>query len=151
MKTFLTTFSYFFNVNGLILFGITIVFVKALHELGHAYVATYYKCKVSSIGLAMLVFFPSYTDTTDAYKLTDHRKRLLINFAGMLTELHLALLATFVWAVSPEGVIKSASFFIATSSWISSLLINIAVYGFDGYYVLSDFLKAENLQPRSLL
>ena len=39
------------NLNGLILFGITIVFVKALHELGHAYVATYYKCKVSSIGL----------------------------------------------------------------------------------------------------
>ena len=150
-ETFLTTFSYFFNVNGLILFGITIVFVKALHELGHAYVATYYKCKVSSIGLAMLVFFPFlYTDTTDAYKLTDHRKRLLINFAGMLTELHLALLATFVWAVSPEGVIKSASFFIATSSWISSLLINISPFmRFDGYYVLSDFLKAENLQPRS--
>ena len=61
----------------------------------------------------MLVFFPFlYTDTTDAYKLTDHRKRLLINFAGMLTELHLALLATFVWAVSPEGVIKSASFLL---------------------------------------
>ena len=29
--------SYFYNFNGLILFGITIIFVKALHELGHAY------------------------------------------------------------------------------------------------------------------
>ena len=150
-EKFLSTFSYFYNINGLILFGITIVFVKALHELGHAYVATYYKCKVSSIGLAMLVFFPFlYTDTSDAWKLTDHRKRLLINFAGMLTELHLALIATFAWAVFPEGIMKSAAFFIATSSWISSLLINISPFmRFDGYYVLSDFLKAENLQPRS--
>ena len=137
-EKFLSTFSYFYNINGLILFGITIVFVKALHELGHAYVATYYKCKVSSIGLAMLVFFPFlYTDTSDAWKLTDHRKRLLINFAGMLTELHLALIATFAWAVFPEGIMKSAAFFIATSSWISSLLINISPFmRFDGYYVL---------------
>ncbi len=150
-EKFLATFSYFYNFNGLILFGITIIFVKALHELGHAYVATYYNCKVSSIGLAMLVFFPFlYTDTSDAWKLTDHRKRLLINFAGMLTELHLALIATFAWVVFPEGIVKSAAFFIATSSWISSLLINISPFmRFDGYYVLSDFLKAENLQPRS--
>ena len=150
-ETFLNTFSYFFNLNGLLFYILTIIFVKAFHELGHAYVATYYKCKVSSIGLAMLVFFPFlYTDTSDAWKLTDHRKRLLINFAGMLTELHIALIATFAWAVMPEGILKSASFFIATSSWISSLLINISPFmRFDGYYVLSDYLKAENLQPRS--
>ena len=60
-------------------------------------------CNVSAIGLAMLVFFPFlYTDTTDAWKLKDNRQRLLINFAGMLTELHLALIATFIWAIAPE-------------------------------------------------
>ena len=150
-ETFLNTFSYFFNLNGLIFYILTIIVIKALHELGHAYVATYYKCNVSSIGLAMLVFFPFlYTDTSDAWKLTDHRKRLLINFAGMLTELHIALIATFAWAIMPEGILKSAAFFVATSSWISSLLINISPFmRFDGYYVLSDYLKADNLQPRS--
>ena len=150
-EKFWNTFSYFFNLNGLMIFGFTIIFVKAIHELGHAYVAKNLGCKVSSIGLAMLVFFPFlYTDTTDAWKLRDHRQRLLINFAGMLTEIHLALIATFIWGISPEGLVKSASFFIATSSWISSLLINISPFmRFDGYYVLSDFLKADNLQPRS--
>ena len=150
-ESFLNTFSYFFNLNGFIIFGFTVVIVKALHELGHAYVAKNFGCNVSSIGLAMLVFFPFlYTDTTDAWKLTSHRKRLLINFAGMLTELHLALLATFIWSISPEGVLKSAAFFIATTSWISSLLINISPFmRFDGYYVLSDMLKADNLQPRA--
>ena len=150
-ETFVNTFSYFYNLNGFIIFGITIVIVKAFHELGHAYVAKNFGCNVSSIGLAMLVFFPFlYTDTTDAWKLTSYRKRLLINFAGMLTELHIALLATFIWSVSPEGVLKSAAFFLATTSWISSLLINISPFmRFDGYYVLSDMLKADNLQPRA--
>ena len=150
-EKFWNTFSYFYNINGLILFGITIVFVKALHELGHAYVAKNFGCNVSAIGLAMLVFFPFlYTDTTDAWKLKDNRQRLLINFAGMLTELHLALIATFIWAIAPEGIIQSAAFFIASASWVSSLLINISPFmRFDGYYVFSDFLKADNLQPRA--
>ena len=150
-EKFWNTFSYFYNFNGLILFGITIVFVKALHELGHAYVAKNFGCNVSAIGLAMLVFFPFlYTDTTDAWKLKDNRQRLLINFAGMLTELHLALIATFIWAIAPEGIIQSAAFFIASASWVSSLLINISPFmRFDGYYVFSDFLKADNLQPRA--
>ena len=91
-----------------------------------------------------------YTDTTDAWRLRNHKERLLINFAGILTELHLALIATFIWGILPEGGMKSVMFFIATTSWISSLLINVSPFmRFDGYYVFADWLKAENLQPRS--
>ena len=97
---------------------LTLVFVKCLHELGHAYIAKYYGCRVSAIGIAFLVFFPFlYTDTTDAWRLRNHKERLLINFAGVLTELHLALIATFVWGMLlPEGGLKSVAFFIATTS-----------------------------------
>ena len=150
-ENFTKTFLYFFSLKGLMLYFITLVFVKCLHELGHAYIAKYHGCKVSAIGIAFLVFFPFlYTDTTDAWRLRNHKDRLLINFAGILTELHLALIATFVWGVLPEGGLKSAAFFIATTSWISSIAINVSPFmRFDGYYVFSDWLKAENLQPRS--
>ena len=133
------------------LYLITLVFVKSLHELGHAFVSKYFGCRVSSIGIAFLVFFPFlYTDTSDAWRLRDHKDRLLINFAGILTELHLALISTFLWAILPDGGLKSVTFFIATTSWISSLAINVSPFmRFDGYYVFSDWLKAENLQPRS--
>ena len=142
---------YFFTFDGLLLYLVTLIFVKCLHELGHAFVAKHYGCRVSAIGIAFLVFFPFlYTDTADAWRLRNHKERLLINFAGILTELHLALIATFAWAILPDGGLKSVAFFIATTSWISSLVINVSPFmRFDGYYVFSDWLKAENLQPRS--
>ena len=150
-ENFTKTFLYFFSFKGLMIYFVTLVFVKCLHELGHAYIAKYHGCRVSAIGIAFLVFFPFlYTDTTDAWRLRNHKDRLLINFAGILTELHLALIATFVWGILPEGGLKSAAFFIATTSWISSIAINVSPFmRFDGYYVFSDWLKAENLQPRS--
>jgi len=150
-ENFLTTFMYFFSFKGLILYVITLIVVKTLHELGHAYVAKYYGCRVSSIGIAFLVFFPFlYTDATDAWRLRNHKERLSINFAGIFTELHLALIATFIWVIVPDGGIKSVAFFVATTSWISSLTINVSPFmRFDGYYIFSDWLKAENLQPRS--
>ena len=150
-ENFTKTFLYFFSFKGLMIYFVTLVFVKCLHELGHAYIAKYHGCRVSAIGIAFLVFFPFlYTYTTDAWRLRNHKDRLLINFAGILTELHLALIATFVWGILPEGGLKSAAFFIATTSWISSIAINVSPFmRFDGYYVFSDWLKAENLQPRS--
>ena len=150
-ESFVKTFMYFFTFNGLLLYLITLIFVKCLHELGHAFVAKHFGCRVSAIVIAFLVFFPFlYTDTTDAWRLRNHKERLLINFAGILTELHLALIATFAWAILPDGGLKSVAFFIATTSWISSLAINVSPFmRFDGYYVFADWLKAENLQPRS--
>ena len=150
-EVFINTFLYFFSFKGLMLYFLTLVFVKSLHELGHGYVSKYFGSRVSTIGIAFLVFFPFlYTDTTDAWRLRNHKERLLINFAGILTELHLALISTFLWAILPDGAFKSVAFFIATTSWISSLAINVSPFmRFDGYYVFSDWLKAENLQPRS--
>ena len=150
-SVFLTTFLYFFNWDGAFLYALTLVGVKAIHELGHAYSAKNYGCNVNSMGIAFLVFFPFlYTDNTNAWRLRSHKKRLKINFAGISTELHLALLATFFWGILEPGVLKSLAFFVATTSWISSLLINISPFmRFDGYYVFADYLKMDNLQPRA--
>ena len=150
-EQFLTTFTYFFSTEGFFYYLITLVFIKSLHELGHAYVAKHYGCQVPSIGIAFLVMFPFlYTDTSDAWRLRDHRERLFINFAGILTEFHIAILSIFLWAVLPEGVLKSAAYFLVTTSLISSITINVSPFmRFDGYYIFSDWLKVENLHPRS--
>lgn len=150
-EDFSTTFMYLFSKEGMIYYILSLIFVKSLHELGHAFTAKRYGCKIPSMGVAFLVMFPVlYTDTTNSYAIKSKYKRLRIVLAGMKVELYLALIATFLWSFIPDGALRSIVFIIATTSWITSLLINISPFmRFDGYYALSDWTNTKNLQPRS--
>ena len=150
-ENFISTFMYLFSKEGFFYYFLSLVFVKSLHELGHAFTAKRLGCKVPTMGVAFLVLFPVlYTDTTNAWKLKSKYQRLKIVVAGIKVELYLALIATFLWSFAPEGILKSILFIIATTSWISSVLINISPFlRFDGYYALSDMTDSKNLQPRS--
>ena len=141
----------FFSVSGVLLYGITIIVVKTLHELGHAFTAKRYGCKVPTMGIAFLVLFPmAYTDVNDVWKLTDRKQRLWVGAAGIITELGMAVWATLAWALLPEGGLKDASFLVASTTWISTLLINASPFmRFDGYFLLMDALGIPNLHQRS--
>ncbi len=145
---FTSTFDYIFNFENMLMFGVCICAIKVLHELAHAYMAKHVGCHVSTIGIAFLVLWPvMYTDTTDVWKLKHKKQKLLIASAGMITELILAIIATFLWNFSPEGPIKTILFFIASISWLSSLLINLnPLLKFDGYYFFADLVNVDNLQ-----
>lgn len=148
---FVSTFMGFANWQGVVWMAVTLCLTKILHEMGHAYSASRYGCRVPSMGVAFLVMYPVlYTDTSDAWRLTSREKRLRIGAAGIRVELAIALLATFFWHVIPPGPLQSAVFLMATTSWIATLLINLSPFmRFDGYYLLSDFLGIANLQNRS--
>lgn len=150
-ENFISTFMYLFSKEGFFYYFLSLVFVKSMHELGHAFTAKRLGCKVPTMGVAFLVLFPVlYTDTTSAWKLKSKYQRLQIVLGGIKVELYLALIATFLWSFAPIGIFKSILFIIATTSWISSLLINISPFlRFDGYYILSDITDSKNLQPRS--
>jgi len=152
-EVFTHTFQNMLNTSSILYYIIALVLVKSAHELGHALVAKRYGCRVSSMGVAFLLMTPIlYTDTTDAWRLRSRFQRLSIVTAGVRVEIYIACLATFLWGIVPDGSLRNMLFFVATTSWISSLLINISPFmRFDGYYALSDFLGMENLQPRSFL
>lgn len=148
---FSQTFVHFFSWDGLLWYGLALLFVKSLHELGHAFTARRLGCRVTSMGMALMVGMPVlYTDTSDAWRLRRNRDRLQIVTAGLRTELYVAALATLAWAFLPGGPWRSAAFFLATTSWVSSVAINLSPFmRFDGYFALSDAWGIENLQPRS--
>ncbi len=148
---FLHTFSHFFSFQGLLYYGIALIFVKCLHELGHGYAATRYGCRVSTMGVALIVLFPVlFTDTTDTWKLNSRKQRMIVSAAGVAVELSLAALATLLWVFLDDGPMRSAAFFIATSSWIMSIAINMnPLMRFDAYHFLTDALGVQNLQARS--
>ena len=148
---FTHTFSHFFSLQGLFFYAAALVFVKCLHELGHGYAATRYGCRITSMGVAFIVLFPVlFTDTTDSWRLTSKRQRLIISGAGVAVELSIAAIATLLWAFLEDGPLRSAAFFVATTSWTMSLLVNLNPFmRFDAYHFLSDALGVQNLQARS--
>ncbi len=148
---FLASFLYFFSWDGVIAYAFGLSAVKVIHELGHAYTATRYGCRVPTMGVSFLVMFPVlYTDTTSAWRLRSRKQRLAIDCAGVTAELMVATLATLAWVMVPDGGLRSTLFVLATSSWVMSLAINLNPFmRFDGYYVLADALGVSNLQPRA--
>ncbi len=148
---FLHTFQHFFSAEGAVAFAVTLSLVKVAHELGHAYVAKSFGCRIPTMGVALLVMLPVlYTDVNDTWRLTSRRQRLAVGIAGVAAELGLAFIATFLWSFLPDGTLRSAAFLVATTTWVTTLAINLSPFmRFDGYYLLSDWLGVSNLQDRA--
>jgi putative peptide zinc metalloprotease protein len=149
--TFTATILHFFTPRGFALYLLCLAVVKVFHELGHAYTATRYGCRVPTIGIAMIIMVPMlYSDTSDAWRLTSRRQRAAIGAAGMVVECSLAAVALFAWNFLDDGVLRSLVFIMATTSLLMGVAINVSPFlRFDGYYVLSDLLGMPNLHDRA--
>jgi putative peptide zinc metalloprotease protein len=148
---FLGTFVDFFTVQGVVGFALTLACLKVVHELGHAYTAKRYGCRVPTMGVALLVLFPVlYSDVNEAWKLRSRQQRLAIGLAGVAAELACAAVALLAWALLPNGPARSVAFLVATSTWLTTVLLNFSPFmRYDGYYVLSDWLEMPNLHQRA--
>ncbi|MEI7238836.1 HlyD family efflux transporter periplasmic adaptor subunit [Pectobacterium brasiliense] len=146
-----SSFPHLFSLEGMMAFGCTLIFAKFIHELGHAYMAKKVGCRVQSMGVAFIVMFPMlYTDVSDAWRVGDHRARVLIGAGGILAELLLATLALLAWSLLPEGPLHSAAFLLSSATWVTTLIINVnPLMRFDGYFILSDAWRIDNLQGRA--
>ncbi len=150
-ERFASTLVDFFSWQGLIAYAVTLTFVKFLHELGHGFTAKRYGCKVPVMGVAFLVMFPvAYTDVNDAWKLDNAKRRMAIDAAGIVTELVVAVWSTLAWAMLPDGALRHGAFLLATTTWVSTVVINASPFmRFDGYFLLMDALDMPNLHQRA--
>ncbi len=139
-----------FSLQGAALVGLALASAKVVHEIGHGVMAKRMGCRVPAMGVAFLVLWPVlWTDTTDAWRLTDRRRRLAIDAAGMLAETTLAIFASLAWSVLPDGALRTGMFLLSSSTWLLTIAINVnPLMRFDGYFLLSDWLEVPNLQDR---
>jgi putative peptide zinc metalloprotease protein len=151
LPKFKSQYLFFFNLENLIYLWVTLGFTKFFHEFGHAYTAKSYGLRVPQMGVAFLIFFPClYCNTTDAWRLADRKQRMAIGMAGIAADFALAVIATYIWHFSKPGIINSLSFYLVGIALISTVFFNANPYvRFDGYYVLSDYLRIPNLMMKS--
>ena len=135
---------------GLVKYFLAVILLKVLHEAAHSIAAMHFRCRVRGIGLGFMLFYPRlYTDTTDSW-LLPRRSRLLIDAAGIITEVIIGGIAALLWSNLQPGSLKSTMFYIFTVSTLSTLLVNGNPFiRYDGYYILCDLLNMENLMQRS--
>ncbi len=148
---FVASFSSTLNLQGAAAFALTIIILKIFHELGHGLVARHYRCRVPVMGVAFMVMTPMlFTEVSDAWKLPNRSHRMRIAAAGVAVEIAIASLALFAWAFMPDGTSRNAAFFVATSAWMLSVLVNVSPFmRFDGYHILGDLLGMYNHGPRA--
>ncbi|MBV8658879.1 MAG: biotin/lipoyl-binding protein [Burkholderiales bacterium] len=150
-ETFTHTFSTWHGLSGVLGIGLALSLAKVIHELGHAFTARRFGCRVPTMGVALLVMWPVlYTDTNEVWKLASRTQRLKVGAAGILAELALAACATLLWNFLSPGPLQAGVFMLATTTWIATLAVNASPFmRFDGYFLLADWLDMPNLHDRA--
>lgn len=125
--------------------------VKALHELGHAYVVKAGGGRVHEMGVMFLVLLPMpYVDASAASAFRSRGQRIAVGAAGMLVETFVAALAMYLWALVQPGDLRAVLYSVMVVAGISTVLFNgNPLLRYDGYYILSDLLAIPNLGARA--
>ena len=127
------------------------VFIKTIHEFGHAFFCRKFGGEVHVMGVMLMIFTPvPYVDATSSWSFRSRGQRLLVGAAGMIVELFFAALLTFVWANTGQGTLHSLAYNMMFIASVSTVVFNAnPLLRFDGYYMLSDLLEIPNLAQRA--
>jgi putative peptide zinc metalloprotease protein len=139
-------------VNLILLYGV-FVFVKFIHELGHAFSCRRFGGECHELGIMFLVFIPTpYVDASTAWAFPNKWHRIFVGAAGMIVELFFASLMSFVWMSTGDinSVVAQLAFNAMLIASVTTLVFNAnPLLRYDGYYILSDFLEIPNLRQKS--
>ena len=133
-----------------LLYG-ALVLIKTIHEFGHAFFCKKFGGEVHVMGILLMIFTPiPYVDASSSWGFRRRWQRALVGAGGMIAELFVAALATFVWAYTGGGAVHSLAYNVMFIASVSTLAFNAnPLLRFDGYYILSDLLEIPNLSQQA--
>ena len=139
-------------INLLLLYAV-FVFVKLIHELGHAFACRRFGGECHELGIMFLVFIPTpYVDASTAWSFPNKWHRIFVGAAGMIVELFFASIAAFIWIMAGDihSVPAQLAFNAMLIASVTTIVFNAnPLLRYDGYYILSDYLEIPNLRQKS--
>ncbi len=125
-----------------------IIFMStAIHELGHGATCKRHGGKVKESGFLLMLLIPClYVNVSDAWMMSDRRKRLAVTLAGGYCDLCNYALAVLIWRVTVTGSLVNQIAFLVMVACGTRALMNFNPFvRMDGYYILTDLLNYPNL------
>jgi putative peptide zinc metalloprotease protein len=141
------------TVNLILLWGV-FVFVKLIHELGHAFGCRRFGGECHELGIMFLVFIPTpYVDASTAWGFPNKWQRIFVGAGGMIVELFFASICAFIWCnvgTPNTNLLGQLAFNAMLVASVTTIMFNAnPLLRYDGYYILSDFLEIPNLRQKS--
>jgi len=128
--------------------------LMCIHEGAHGLTCKHYGGHVHSMGFALVYLGPAfYTDTTEGMILGDRNQRLMINVAGVWSELMVCAIATPVWwGTAPGTMVHELAYLVILITGFGVILINWnPLMKLDGYNMLCEIIGVEDLKEQSTL
>lgn len=140
----------FFTLENLGLTWVLFLGVKVIHEFGHGFTAKRHGAEVHEMGFMFILFTPYlYCNVSDSW-LAGRRARIAVTSAGILVELFIAAMATWLWWFSQPGLFHQICFNTMVLCSVSTVIFNAnPLMKFDGYYIMTDLLEVPNLRAKS--
>lgn len=136
-------------LNGVHINVVTLLVVLFLslvfHEFGHISAAYHYKITAGKMGFGLYLIFPVlYADMTNAWRL-DNKKRVVVDLGGMYFQLLVLIPLTLISIFSKNNtcILTCLNIIIYTSANLNPL------FKLDGYWILSDYFKLDNLSSNA--
>jgi putative peptide zinc metalloprotease protein len=128
-----------------------LVVIKSIHELGHYLACVHLKVRCAEIGVLFLCFTPClYCDTTESWRLDSRWKRAGIAAAGIYFEFWIALLGGWIFLNTQSGLLHLLGGGMWLMCTLGTLMLNAnPFFRYDGYFILSDLIRAPNLAAQS--
>ncbi len=151
LRSRLPDFHAFFTARNLVFLALALALAKVVHELGHGLTCKHFGGECHEIGVMFLVFTPClYCNVSDSWMLSDKRQRIAITAAGIVVEVMLASLCTFLWWFSEPGLFNTLCLSMMFVCSVNTVLFNgNPLLRYDGYFILSDLVEVPNLGPQS--
>ncbi|SDN92903.1 hypothetical protein SAMN04488516_1128 [Desulfonauticus submarinus] len=133
----------------LLLLNVHIIF----HELSHAVVCKRFGGRIHALGILFYYgFICAFADTTDSWAFPSRWKRIMVSFAGPLSDLTVSCIygwAHIFFTRQNLDIYAGVCGLMSILLFYFSLVNMIPFFETDGYYILSDMLNIPNLRKKS--
>jgi putative peptide zinc metalloprotease protein len=147
----LPTFHSFFTPANAFWMMVVLAVTKIAHELGHGVTCKHFGGECHEMGFMLLLLTPClYCNVSDSWMLPSKWQRIAIGAAGMIVEVVIASIATFLWWFSEPGLLNHLCLSTMFICSVSTLMFNgNPLMRYDGYYILSDLVEVPNLGQKA--